>query len=40
MKGFKSYVPVIISILISFIIVLVMGLTSVKNPNKIEELYL
>ena len=39
MKGFKSYVPVIISILLSFIIVLIMGLTNVKNPNKIEELY-
>ena len=39
MKGFKSYVPVMISILLSFIIVLLLSLTNVKETNKVAELY-
>ena len=41
MGKFKSYVPVIISILLSIVIVLLMGLKDVRNnPNEVYKVYI
>ena len=41
MGKFKSYVPVIISILISFIIILIIGISSsIKNPREVYKVYI